>query len=175
VALGVLVVLVVVLVVVVRVTGGGSPSGPVADVSGASTAQKSPQGVLQVDAPVPDPAADVPCTSLFQVLPVQLEGDDPRVVQSASPYVRAWGDPPVVLVCGVARPAGFTATSGLIQINGVAWYVDTSAADTVVWTAVDRAVYVQVRVPASADSSSVTDLTAPILKALPARTSTAGG
>ena len=35
--------------------------------------------------------------------------------------------------------------------------------------AVDRAVYVQVRVPASADSSSVTDLTAPIERALPAQ------
>jgi hypothetical protein len=161
--------------VVFRVTGAGSPSGPVADVSGATTAPTSALGVLKVDAPVPDPAADALCTSLFQVLPVQLEGDDPRVVQSASPYVRAWGDPPVVLVCGVARPAGFTATSGLIQINGVAWYVDTSARDTVVWTAVDRAVYVQVRVPASADSSSVTDLTAPILKALPAQAATAGG
>jgi hypothetical protein len=151
------------------VTGAGSPSGPVADVSGATTAQRSPQGVLHVDAPIPDPAADAPCTSLFQALPVQLEGDDPRVVQSASPYVRAWGDPPVVVVCGVAKPAGFTADAGLIQINGVAWYVDTSAKDTVVWTAVDRAVYVQVQVPASADSSSVTDLTAPIVRTLPAQ------
>jgi hypothetical protein len=175
VALGVLLLVVVALVVVFRVTGGGSPSRPVADVSGASTAPKSPQAVLQVDAPNPDPSADAPCTALFQALPVQLEGEDPRVVRSASPYVRAWGDPPVVLVCGVAKPAGFTSTSGLIQINGVAWYVDTSAKDSVVWTTVDRAVHVQVRVPASADSSSVTDLTGPILKTLPAQASTAGG
>jgi Protein of unknown function (DUF3515) len=168
--------LVAVLVVVVRVSSGGSSSGPVADVSGATTAATSPQGVLRVEAPNPDPSADAPCTSLFQVLPVQLEGDDPRVVQSASPYVRAWGDPPVVLVCGVAKPAGFTPSSGLIQINDVAWYVDnTTTKDTVVWTAVDRAVYVQVRVPASADSSSVTDLTAPIEKALPAQASSPGG
>ena len=169
-SLVVLLALVVVLVVVFRVRGAGSPSGPVADVSGATTAPSSPQAVLHVDAPVPDRAADAPCTSLFQVLPVQLEGDDPRLVQSASPYVRAWGDPPVVLVCGVAKPAGFTADAGLIQINGVAWHVDTkSVKDTVVWTAVDRAVYVQVQVPASADSSSVTDLTAPIVTTLPAQ------
>jgi hypothetical protein len=168
-------VVVVVLVVVFRVAAGGSSSGPVAEVSGAPPAPGSPQPVLHVDAPNPDPAADAPCTALFQALPVQLEGDDPRVVQSASPYVRAWGDPPVVLVCGVTRPAGFTASSGLIQINGVAWYVDTTAKDTVVWTAVDRAVYVQVRVPASADSSSVTYLTAPIEKALPAQAPTPGG
>jgi hypothetical protein len=161
-------------VVVFRVSGGGSPSGPVAEVSGATTAAPSPPGLLRVDAPVPDPAADAPCTALFQGLPVQLEGDDPRPVQSASSYVRAWGDPPVVLVCGVAKPAGFTGTSGLIQINGVAWFVDPGP-DTVVWTAVDRAVYVQVRVPASADSSSVTDLTAPIEKTLPAQAPRRGG
>jgi hypothetical protein len=170
-ALAVLLALVVALVVVIRVMSGGSSSSPVADVSGASTAPSRSLGVLRVDEPAPDPSADAPCTALFQALPVQLEGDDPRVVQSASPYVRAWGDPPVVLVCGVGTPAGYTASSGLIQINGVAWYVDqTGTKDTVVWTAVDRAVYVQVRVPASADSSSVTDLTAPIEKALPART-----
>ena len=68
--------------------------------------------MLRVDAPHPRPAADAPCTSLFQPLPVQLEGDDPRIVQSASPYVRAWGDPPVVLVCGVAQPAGFPPAPG---------------------------------------------------------------
>ena len=174
-ALVVLLALVVGLVVLLRVRGAGSPSGPVADVSGATTAPSSPQAVLHVDAPIPDPTADAPCTSLFQQLPVQLEGDDPRIVQSASPYVRAWGDPPVVLVCGVAKPAGFTADAGLIQINGVAWYVDTSAKDTVVWTAVDRAVYVQVQVPASADSASVTDLTAPIVNALPTQVPTPGG
>jgi hypothetical protein len=169
------VLLVVALVVVIRVVGGGSPSHPVADVSGASTAPSRSLGVLRLDVPNPDPSAEGPCTSLFQMLPVQLEGADPRVVQSASPYVRAWGDPPVVLVCGVAPPAGFTSSSGLIQINGVAWFVDTSAKDVVVWTAVDRAVYVQVRVPASADSSSVTDLTAPITKALPAQAPHPGG
>jgi hypothetical protein len=162
------VVLVAALVVVLRVSGGSS-SGPVAEVSGASSAPSASLGVLKVDAPDPGPSAEAPCTALFQALPVQLEGADPRVVRSASPYVRAWGDPPVVLVCGVARPAGYSASSGLIQINGVAWYVDTSAKDTVVWTAVDRSVYVQVRVPASADSSAVTDLTAPIEKALPAQ------
>jgi hypothetical protein len=176
VALGVLVLLVVALVVVVRMVGSGSPSDPVADVSGASTAPSRSLGVLRLDVPDPEPSAEGPCTSLFQVLPVQLEGSDPRVVQSASPYVRAWGDPPVVLVCGVAKPPGFTSDAGLIQINGVAWYIaPPNGKDPVVWTAVDRAVYVQIQVPASADSSSVTDLTGPITKALPAQAVNPGG
>jgi hypothetical protein len=157
------------LVVVTRVVGRGSSGSPVADVSGATTAASGTLALLHVDAPAPDPSADQPCTALFSKLPVQLEGDDPRQVQAPSPYVRAWGDPPVVLVCGVAEPAGFTATTQLIQINDVQWYVDTSSKDTTVWTAVDRPVYVQVRVPATADSSSVTDLTVPVSQSLPAQ------
>jgi hypothetical protein len=51
----------------------------------------------------------------------------------------------------------------------VQWFVDTSDPNTVVWTAVDRPVYVQVRVPASTDSASVTELTAPLSRTLPAR------
>jgi hypothetical protein len=82
--------------------------------------------------------------------------------------VRAWGDPAVVLVCGVDRPAGFTPAAGLLQINAVQWYVDTSDPQAVVWTAVDRPVYVQVRLPVSADSAAVTELT-PAVAALPAR------
>ena len=49
-----------------------------------------------------------------------------------------------MLVCGVDRPAGFTAGVSAIQINGVQWYVDTADPDTTVWTAVDRPVYVEV-------------------------------
>ncbi len=67
-----------------------------------------------------------------------------------------------MLVCGVDRPAGFTVGTGLIQINGVQWYVDTSDPEVTVWTAVDRPVYVEVQVPAASDSAGVTELTVPL-------------
>jgi hypothetical protein len=91
-------------------------------------------------------------------------------VTSDSPYVRAWGDPAVVLVCGAARPAGLQPGAALVVLDSVNYYVDTSQKDAVVWTAVDRPVYVQVRLPASADSSSVTELTPRISAALAAAT-----
>jgi hypothetical protein len=75
----------------------------------------------------------------------------------------------VVLVCGVDRPAKFVVTAGLIQIDGVQWFVDTGDPKTVVWTAVDRPVYVQVRVPASTDSASVTEISDQLAKVLPAQ------
>ena len=95
-------------------------------------------------------------------------------MQSDSPFAYAWAEPPVVLVCGVDRPAGFTVGVSAIQINGVQWYVDTSDPDTTVWTTVDRPVYVQVTLPASVDSAPVTALSTPIAQALPYREPTPG-
>jgi hypothetical protein len=67
------------------------------------------------------------------------------------------------------------ATSGLIQIDAVQWYVDDSDADTVVWTAVDRSVYVQLRIPSSLDSAAATELATIIAHTLPAQEPQPGG
>jgi hypothetical protein len=161
------------LVILVNVVGGrtGAQSGGVADVSGAGSSSSHGQlPVLPVQTPPTSAEADAACPALVQDLPQQVVGEPARRVSSASPYVRAWGDPAVVLVCGVERPAAFTVGAPLIQIDGVQWFVDTSDPKTVVWTAVDRPVYVQVRVPASTDSASVTELCSHITATLPART-----
>jgi hypothetical protein len=100
-------------------------------------------------------------------LPFDLTGQPSRRVRSATPYAYAWGDPPIVLRCGVPAPAGFVVGAGAIQINGVQWYVDTSDPGATVWTTVDRPIGVEVRVPASLDSASVTELTSVIAKTLP--------
>jgi hypothetical protein len=102
-------------------------------------------------------------------LPFDLLGEPSRRVDSDSPFVYAWAEPAVVLICGVERPAGFTVGVSAIQINGVQWYVDTGDPEVTVWTTVDRPVYVQVTVPASVDSAPVTALTTPIAEALPYR------
>ena len=169
----VLVPVVVVLVVLVNVLGGrpddgGSDDG-VADVGSSPSAGRADLPVLPVDVPPVTPEADAACPALMGSLPLELVDEPSRRVDSASPFAYAWGDPPVVLVCGVDRPAGYVVGVGTIVINDVEWFVDTSDADTVVWTTVDRPVHVQVRVPASTDSASVTALTPLISAALPYR------
>ena len=157
-------------VVLVNVTArSGGRSGSVADVSGTTSSARDNLPVVRVQTPPVTPQADARCPALVDALPATLVGETSRRVESASPYVRAWGDPAVVLVCGVARPAGFTVGAGLIQIDGVQWFVDTSDRRTVVWTAVDRPVYVQVRVPASTDSASVTEISDHLATAMPAQ------
>jgi hypothetical protein len=108
-------------------------------------------------------------------LPLDLNGEVSRRVQSDSPYAYAWGDPPVVLVCGVDRPAGWVVGTSAIQINGVQWHVDTSDPENTVWTTVDRPVYVQVSLPADIDSAPVTVLSTPIGAALEYVEPTPGG
>jgi Protein of unknown function (DUF3515) len=168
----VLVPVVIALVVLVHVLGGTGGSGsrtPAAQVSGGTSTPREDLPVLPVAVPPVTPEADASCPALMKTLPLELAGKQSRRVKSDSPYAYAWGDPPVVLICGVGRPAGYVTGAALIQINGVSWYVDTSTPDTTVWTAVDRPVYVQISLPSSVDSAPVTALTPQIAAALPYR------
>ena len=160
---------VVVLVVLVNVLGGGTTGDPPADVAAPTAGPRADLPVLPVPVPDPTPEADAACPALMGALPLELAGDPSRRVDSDTPYAYAWGDPPTVLVCGVDRPEGFTVGAGLIQINGVQWYVDTADPEVTVWTAVDREVYVEVQVPAASDSAGVTELTLPIAEQLERR------
>jgi hypothetical protein len=173
----VLVVVVAGVVVLVRVVGGGDDggSGSVADISGTPTPQREDLAPLPVDVPPVTAEADAACPALMSALPLELAGKQSRPVQSNSPFAYAWGDPPVVLVCGVDRPAGFVAGAGLIQIDAVQWYVDDTDPDTVVWTAVDRSVYVRLSIPSSQDSAAATELSDVIATALPAQQPQPGG
>jgi hypothetical protein len=163
--------LVVVLLVLTRVLGDdpGDGGSPVAEVEGSPSPERADLPPLPVQVPPVTPEAEASCPALMSALPLELAGEPSRPVQSDSLFAYAWGDPAVVLVCGVDRPAGLEPTSPLIQINGVNWFVDTSDPDVVVWTTVDRPVHVQVTVTADTDSAPVTALGPVINDALPAQ------
>ena len=158
---------VIALVVVVNILDGKGTDDPPAEVAGSSAPQRAELPVLPVQVPPVTPAAQAACPALMKALPLDLMTEQSRRVDSDSPFAYAWGDPPIVLVCGVDRPAGWVVGESALQINGVQFYVDTDNPDATVWTAVDRSVYVEIRVPASIDSAPVTALTTLIAKALP--------
>ena len=173
-----LVPVVVAVVVLVNVLGSRSeqhvgPHGP-AEIDGSAPSVRSDLPVLPVEVPPVTPEADSACPAVMSALPLDLQGEPSRQVQSDSPFAYAWGEPPVVLICGVERPAGFTVGVSAIQINGVQWYVDIDDPDTTVWTTIDRPVYVQISLPAEVDSAPVTVLSTPIGQALPYREPTPG-
>jgi hypothetical protein len=169
---------VIAVAVLANVLGGSGDPGDDASpavVDGSTPAQREDLPVLPVEVPPATPEAETSCPALMSTLPLELAGEPSRRVDSATPYAYAWGDPPIVLICGVDRPAGFVVGVSAIQINGVQWYVDTSDPDSTVWTTVDRPAYVEITLPAEVDSAPVTALTPEIAAALPYQEPRPGG
>jgi hypothetical protein len=111
------------------------------------------------------------CSRLSEALPGELDGREERDTEPESPRTAAWGDPAVVLRCGVARPPGLTG-SEVVVVDGVGWVLAERPA-AYVFTTSDLATYVQVRVPRSTPRTAATaplvDLAGPIAGSLPVR------
>jgi hypothetical protein len=93
-----------------------------------------------------------------------------RDTEPAVPYVAAWGDPAVVLRCGVPLPAEYGPDSRLLEVDGIGWLPVDGEGGTF-FTAVDRAVHVELAVPDdyAPEADVLADLAPAILDALPAR------
>lgn len=128
----------------------------VAVLVAAVVMRQHPRSDPLVIAAVPTPAADTPaCQHLLAALPERL-GTRPRTPLAAPvpPGTVAWRLPedpePIVLRCGVTRPAGFTVAAELQVVDGVNWFEvrDHRAAGT--WYAVDRGAYSALTLPDAA-------------------------
>lgn len=146
-------------------TGGGSPSG---------NATTGPLPALTPSAPPHAAAEAAACTKVLAQLPVQLNTLQPRRVypHPDTPFVVAWGDPPVVFECGVDRPKALhPGSSAQFFTNGPAggpYYDVTSSSAGNVWTTIDRGPYIAITVPAKYQGADVLPpLSRAIAKALP--------
>jgi hypothetical protein len=148
----------------------GAPGSTQNSPAASGSAQPSALPPLSPSAPPSSAAASKACTKVLQRLPVELGELQPRVVhpQPASPFVVAWGDPPVVLSCGVHRPSELKAHSNapLTGVDGVFWLVHRNDSATN-WISVDRAVYIEVSVPKAYRQPPIAPLADAISKALP--------
>ena len=91
------------------------------------------------------------CETLVEALPARVS-DQPRRDTDGSPLGAAWGDPAIVLSCGVGEPRGFDQFSSCQVADGLGWFVpDEQIEDQgrdVVMTTVERSPRVEVVVPA---------------------------
>ena len=146
----------------------GSPS----DHSSKPTASAPSSGAalppISVSAPPSDPAAARPCTGVLAGLPVNLNGLQSRPALSSSAFVVAWGNPAVVLRCGVPRPAGLVPGSDAFTtgVDGVFFWV-VHGKQATVFTVIDRAVYVEVTVPVTYAGGPLAPIADAVAKALP--------
>jgi hypothetical protein len=122
---------------------------------------------IPVAPPPGSPAGARSCPALVAALPARLGDLAGRPVRAPSAAVLAWGEPPVVLRCGVPRPAGFVAGApDVLVVNGVTWFAQPGQERTV-WTVVDRAVYVEATVPTGYASAPIPPLSDAVTATLP--------
>jgi hypothetical protein len=182
VAIRIAVALVALLAVGVVVTSLVLTSGDEPDTSGASSANSSASSataaprtgpVVLVDVDAPD-ARSASCTGLMKALPDTLPDSGKTlhrlpIAEPAPPSATAWGGDrgePVVLRCGLPRPAELTPTAALREISGVRWLpLEGDGATT--WVVVDRPVYVVLTVPAGSGTGPLQEVSATTGEALP--------
>ncbi|MQY12194.1 hypothetical protein SRB5_23240 [Streptomyces sp. RB5] len=111
-------------------------------------------GKVAVPAPRPSGEAVAHCAALAKRLPRALDDDlRRRTVKPESRYTAAWGDPAVVLRCGVRRPAVLTPGTELYnpsadtaEVDGVDWLLEDTD-EGYRFTTVGRRTFVEVAVP----------------------------
>ncbi|MCL8250103.1 DUF3515 domain-containing protein [Aeromicrobium fastidiosum] len=106
---------------------------------------------LGVDAYPTDPASRVDCKALFADAPAKVAGQDSILVKDDTAI--AWGAPPIILRCGVEKPAALTRSSACYPVGGVDWFSETTN-DGYLFTTVGRSFYVSVEVPKEYDPAS---------------------
>lgn len=127
-------------------------------------------GAVEVAAYEPQPGAAEACAGLLDDLPETLEDAVHRDVTPSDLPVAAWGQPAIVLRCGVPLPSSYRPDAQLLDVDGVGWLAADGEGGTF-FTAVDREVLVEVAIPDdyAPEAGILTALAPSILDHLPER------
>lgn len=126
--------------------------------------------------PSPSGATAAACAAVIDALPLRLGGLSARAVQGAAGTwdVVAWGEPAIVLRCGIGRPTRLVPGSDDFVIDvgdgrghRAEWFHAQRNSDDV-FTTIDRSVYIDVSVPTDQAYQPLPVLTGAIATVLPA-------
>ena len=121
-----------------------------------------------------DPGAQEKCAAFVDALPRTLTDEDPRETKPAKALGAAYGDPAIVVTCGVALPADVDKDSICEVANGVGWSAPPEQYDDqdvdVTFYALTFDPIVEMRLPAdyrpNGLAAALADLAAPITEHL---------
>ncbi|MGV0851127.1 DUF3515 domain-containing protein [Mycolicibacterium phlei] len=144
-----------------------------------STASHQPVPLVTIPAPQ---ATGDDCARLLDALPETL-GDAGRapLAEPAPPGAAAWrpedGGEPIVLRCGVERPAEFVVGAPLQAVDAVQWFRVGDPGDSPdgdrdgrsTWYAVDRGVYVALTLPPGSGPTPIQQISGLVAETLPER------
>lgn len=99
---------------------------------------------VQVDTYPTEDGTELSCRSLLADAGHPVAGQESRLVKDG--VAAAWGDPPIVLRCGVERPEALRQTSRCDVVDGVGWFTE-DVAGGLLFTTIGRRFYVSVEVP----------------------------
>jgi hypothetical protein len=147
--------------------------GAIIGILVVAVVRQSPPGQQTVAiASVPAPKADsAECRALLGALPEQL--GDYRRAAAAQPTpsgAAAWtaDGEPIILRCGLDRPAEFVVGSPLQVVDAVQWF-ELADQGRSTWFAVDRPVYVALTLPQGSGPTPIQVMSDVIAKSLPAK------
>ncbi len=138
--------------------------------------QRTPGPTPVAVSAVPAPRADsTECATVVAALPDRL-GDFRRapLVDPAPAGAAAWqpedGGEPLILRCGVERPADFVVGAPLQVVDAVSWFrvQDGADAQRATWFAVDRPVYVALTLPPGSGPDAIQTISTTLAEKLPA-------
>lgn len=141
-----------------------------------AASRRAPAAPVVIGA-VPAPSAESPeCGVLLAALPDRLgEYSRADTAQPTPPGAAAWrgedepGGQPVILRCGLGRPAEFVVGSPIQMVDGVQWFrLEDAQSQLATWLCVDRQVYVALTLPTGSGPAPIQVVSAAIEKAMPA-------
>ncbi|WP_445396356.1 DUF3515 domain-containing protein [Streptomyces sp. LE64] len=151
------------------------PSAPallgVVGVLGALAGCTSVDGPVTVAVPSPGAKAAGLCRDLHAALPERVDGLDRVDPAPASELTSAWGDPAIILRCGVPRPVRMNdPEADGVDVNGVGWLLEEQDDGSFRFTTALRLAYVEVTLPKSLKDRGMgplTDFAGPITATVP--------
>jgi hypothetical protein len=122
-------------------------------------------------------AGHADCPALLAALPDRV-ADQARRTTTGSTYAAAWGDPAIVLRCGLERPSDATDSSPCLTRNGLGWTVPPAQldelGDAIDMTLAHHSVWVRVHVPAHYRPNGPSEVMADLDHAVRAHTRATG-
>jgi hypothetical protein len=103
-------------------------------------------GAVTIDPFDQDPDSADACAALLNDLPDVVGDAVRRDVKPEAIPAAAWGQPAIVLRCGVGMPAGYQLDAQLLDIDGIGWFAEEGTGGTF-FTSTDRQVLVEVAIP----------------------------
>ncbi|WP_318214580.1 DUF3515 domain-containing protein [Streptomyces sp. SCL15-6] len=126
-----------------------------------------------VSAAVPSPDAKVTklCQNLDKALPSTVDGLNREDPEPASALTAGWGNPLIILRCGVERPAEMDdPEADGVEVDGVGWQLQKQENGAFRFTTTLREAYVEVTIPkdrAGRGMAPLVDLAPAVKKAIP--------